>query len=191
VAVRERGRRYATTLPAIWKPTGSARARRLLHQAQSTMRALTGVRENERLTSGPGSLATTEYRLRAPDRLAWETGRGVRSVVVGKRQWLFTPATSWRGSEYGSGLPFRTRTYFTWESYARSVRLLDERTEGGRRIAELALMDEGTPVWFRLTVDERTHHVLRETMAAKARFSQTTFTDFGRRFTIRPPAGVP
>jgi hypothetical protein len=89
----------------------------------------------------------------------------------------------WRADAYGSGLAFRTRTWFTWQTYARAVRLL--RESGGR--AELALMDEGTPVWFRLTVDTRTGHVLQERMTARARYGQTRFVDFGRRYDIQPP----
>ena len=190
VAVRERGRRHATRLPAVWEPDASRRARRLLRRAEATMRAMRGVREVERLTSGPGTSATTEYRLRAPDRLAWRTGGDVESVVIGARQWIRTPDTPWRAGPYGSGLAFRTRSWFAWRRYARTVRLLGERSAGGRRLAELALMDEGTPVWFRLTVDTRTHRVLRERMIARARFMRTRFVDFDRRFEIEPPEGV-
>jgi len=190
VAVRERGRRHATRLPAVWMPQASRRARTLLRRAEATMRDLEGVREVERLTSGPGTFAATEYRLRAPDRLAWETGRDVQSVIIGSRQWIRTPDTPWRAGPYGSGLAFRTRSWFAWRRYARTVRLLGERTEGGRPLAELALMDEGTPVWFRLTVDTGTHRVLRERMIARARFLRTRFVDFGREFEIEPPDGV-
>ena len=126
VAVRERGERYATTLPATWDRGGNARARALLRRAQRTMRALGGVRELERLTSGPGTSATTEYRLRAPDRLAWHTGRGVESVVIGRRQWIRQPGIGWREQPYGEGLAFKTRSWFAWSRYAREVRLLSE-----------------------------------------------------------------
>ena len=187
VAVRERGRRYATTLPATWDRAGNRRARDMLRRAERTMRALRGVRELERLSSGPGTGATTEYRLRAPDRLAWHTGRGVESVVIGRRQWIRQPGIGWREQPYGSGLAFKTRTWFAWSRYAREVRLLGERREGGRRVAVLALMDEGTPVWFRLTVDLATHRVVAERMAARARFIDTRFVDFGERFRIEAP----
>jgi hypothetical protein len=183
VAVRERGRRYATTLPAIWERGGERRARALLRRAERTMRALDGVREVERLTSGPGTGARTEYRLRAPDRLAWETGRGVRSVVIGRRQWISQPGLGWREGDYGSGLAFKTRSWFAWSRYAREVRLLSERD--GRAV--LALADEGTPVWFRLTVDLATHRVVAEQMIARARFLDTRFVDFGKRFEIEAP----
>ncbi len=156
VAVRERGRHYVTTLPATWERGANRRARALLRRAERTMRALPGVREHERLTSGPGTSATTDYRLRAPDRLAWRTGRGVESVVIGRRQWIRQPGLGWRVQPYGEGLAFKTRSWFAWSRYAREVRLL---SEGGGK-AVLALMDEGTPVWFRLTVDLATHRVL-------------------------------
>jgi uncharacterized membrane protein len=191
VSVRERGRRHTARLPARWEPGANGRARRLLARVEATMRALRGVREIETLTSGPGTGATTEYRLRAPDRLAWRTGRGVRSVVIGRRQWIRTPQLGWRSQRYGSGLPFRTRSWFAWRRYARAVRLLEVRRENGRRVAELALMDESTPVWFRLTVDLHNGRVLDERMIARARFLNTRFVDFGRSFAIEPPAGVP
>jgi copper transport protein len=170
-------------LPARWDARGTARARRLLARAERTMRGLTGVRELEQLSSGPGTGATTEYRLRAPDRLSWVTGRGVRSVVIGKRQWMRSPGDDWREGAYGSGLAFSTRSWFSWQRYARTVRLLRER-DG---TADLALFDEGTPVWFRLTVDVRTHRVTAERMIARARFGRTRFSDFGRAFRIEAP----
>ena len=191
VALREKGRRHAASLPARWDAAGSRRARALLARAEETMRGLRGIREVERISSGPGTGARTEYRLRAPDRLAWRTGRGVESVVVGDRQWIRTTSGPWREGQYGSGLAFKTRSWFAWRRYARTVRLLGERTEGGRRLLELALMDEGTPVWFRLTIDRGSGRVLSERMVARARFADTTFTDFGRRFAIAPPEDAP
>jgi hypothetical protein len=171
------------TLPARWDAGANRRARELLGRAERAMRALPGVREKERLSSGPGTGATTEYRLHAPDRLEWKTGRGVQSVVIGKRQWMRSPGGDWREGTYGSGLAFRTRSWFAWERYARTVRLLRER-DG---VAVLALFDEGTPVWFRLTVDVPRQRVTAERMIARARFGDTRFSDFERRFPIEAP----
>jgi hypothetical protein len=42
-------------------------------------------------------------------------------------------------------------------------------------------------VWFRLTVDLATDRVVAEQMIARARFLDTRFTDFGRRFRIEAP----
>jgi hypothetical protein len=175
------------SLRATWDAGGNARARRILDRAELTMRSLRGVRELERLSSGPNSSATTEYKLRAPDRLEWTTGLGVRSIVIGRRQWIRSPGGDWREGEYGSGLAFKTRSWFSWRRYARTVRLLGERRAGGRRVAELALMDEGTPVWFILTVDLSTHRVTAERMIARARFGRTHFSGFDRAFRIEAP----
>jgi len=183
VRVTDGGRRYAASLPAVWDRGGNARARKLLGRAERTMRSLDGVRELEKLSSGPGTGATTEYRLRAPDRLAWATGRDVESVVIGRRQWIRKPGLGWDEGEYGSGLAFKTRSWFAWSRYAREVRLLSERD--GRAV--LALADEGTPVWFRLTIDLATHRVVAEQMTARARFLNTRFVDFGERFEIEAP----
>ena len=192
VTVEERGRRYAARLPVtLGRPTGTPARGGCSTAPRRRCAASAACASLERLTSGPGTLATTEYRLRAPDRLAWRTGRDVRSVVIGERQWMKTPGTPWREGEYGSGLAFRTRSWFAWRRYARTVRLLDERTDRGRRLVDVALMDEGTPVWFRLDVDARTGRVLAERMIARSRFGRTRFSDFGRRFAIERPREAP
>lgn len=187
VTVPERGRSYGVTLPTHWRADGNRRARRLLVRAQKAMRTLRSVREVEQVTSGPGSYARTVYRLRAPDRMTLTTNRGVQTVIAGKRRWLRTADTPWEVSSYGSGLPFRTRTWFRWTTYGRSVRLLGVGRRDGRRVAELGLMDEGTPVWFRLTVALDTGRVLAEQMATKAHFMRARFQRFDQPTTIALP----
>jgi uncharacterized membrane protein len=181
--VTDRGRAQTATLPARWERGARARARRLLGRAETTMRALRSVREDELVTSGPGTRALTRYALRAPDRLAYATDRGVRAVQIGRRQWLRAPGDLWTVAPIPGGLPFRTRTWFRWTPYARAVELLGER--GG--VAELAAADPATPVWFRLSVDVRTGRVLREELVARARLIRHRFFGFNARVTIRPP----
>jgi len=187
VTVPERGRNHTATLPTRWKAGSNSRARRLLARAQETMRRLRSVREVEEVTSGPGSYARTVYRLRAPDRMALRTDRGVRTVIARRRRWFRTEDTPWQVGSYGSGLPFRTRTFFRWTTYGRSVRLLRLRRGGDRRVAELALMDEGTPVWSRLTVELDTGRVLSEQQATKGHFIRARFERFNRPTTIALP----
>jgi len=153
------------------------------------MRGLRSVRQVERVTSGPGSFAATRYLLRAPDRMAYRTTRAVESVVLGGRQWTRAPGTDWRRGQYAGGLPFRTRSWFRWTTYARAVRLLGVRRYGGRRWAEIALMDEGTPVWLRLTVDLATGMVTGQRMVAPAHFATSRYDRFNRRVRIAPPEG--
>lgn len=187
VRVSDRGRTYAVRLPTSWQVRENARARRLLNRAQHSMRGLRSVREVEEVTSGANSYARTVYRLRAPDRMALQTNGGVQAITAGTRQFTRAGGEPWRVGSYGSGLRFRTRTWFRWTTYGRSVRLLAVRRVGGRRLARLALMDEATPVWLRLTVDVATGRVLRLSGATKAHFARSRYGQFNRPTTIRLP----
>jgi copper transport protein len=186
VAVREHGRRYVARLPARWRGDGNGLARRLLERTQRTMSRLGSLREVETVTSGPGSFARTAYRLRAPDRFAFITSVGSRSVVVGRYQWFRTAGQPWERQRYrGGGPPFRTRGWFRWTPYAQEVRLL--RLDRRRGLAELALMDPGTPVWLRLTVDLHTMRAIRERMIARAHYMTRRYLAFNRPVSIAPP----
>ena len=95
---------------------------------------------------------------------------------------------SWQRRRFGAGLPFRTRRWFRWTPYARSIRLLGVRRDSGRRVAELALMDHGTPLWYRLWVDLSTMRVIRARMIANGHFMTHRFSHFGAPVTIEPPS---
>jgi len=188
VRVRERDLTSVARVPVRWRPDDNARARRLLRRSQSAMGELRSVRQHERVTSGPGSLAETWYRLRAPDRLAYRTNGRAESVTIGADQWSRVAGLPWRKDRFGGGGPaFRTRSWFRWTSYSRAVRLLGVRREGDRRVAEVALMDQATPVWFRLTIDLGTERVLRARMVAGGHFMTQRFAAFNRPLRIEPP----
>jgi copper transport protein len=187
VAVRDRGRRFIARLPATWQLRSAKRARRLLARAQRTMRALRSVRQVEQVTSGPGSYARTDYRLRAPNRMAFVTSARARTVIVGERQWFRSADSPWMRSSYGSGIPFSLARWFRWTTYATTVRLLRRGLDHGRPVTELALMDPATPVWVRLVVDERTGRVLRERMVTKAHFTSMRYFAFNRPLAIEAP----
>lgn len=188
VALRERGRTYIAKLPARWQLDGTARARRLLEQAQKEMRRLRSLRQSEHVSSGPGASAVTEYRLEAPNRMAWSTSTGAKRVVVGDTQWMAWPGQNrWERGRTGLGEPFAVRRWFRWTPYAQHIRLLDERSERGRRVVELALFDPGTPAWTRLTVDARSRRVVRERAITKAHFTTQRYHAFDEPVTIRIP----
>jgi len=190
VTVSERGHAYAVALPADWSPGATARARALLDRAQATMRALRSVRQVEDVTSGPGTFARTTYRLQAPDRLAYATDRGVLGVTVGAHQFVRVPGAGWQETPTAAGVPFRTASWFRFTPYATAVRLVDEHTAAGRRIAELALMDPGTPVWTRLTVDEGSGRVLRDQLVLPARLVTHRNSGFDAPTRIATPLGA-
>lgn len=188
VQVPERGRRYVARVPARWDPAASGRARRLLVRAQRTMRGLRSMRQDETITSGPGTLVATRYRLVAPDRFAYRTDGGTEVITIARRQWSRTDRSSFERQRFGGGGPgFRTRSWFRWTSYARSTALLDPERVGGRRLLRLALMDEATPVWYRLSIDPATMRVMRVRMIAQAHFMTQRLQAFNRPLTIEPP----
>jgi len=190
VSVPGRGRRYVAELPTRWDTTANRLARRLLVRAEAEMRRVRSVRQIEEVTSGPGSFARTTYRLQAPDRMTFRTDRGVETVVIGRRQWYRTRPGPYEISEYGAGLPFLTRSWFRWSVYGRTVRLLDLRHRGRTRVAELALFDEATPAWIRLTVDLATMHVTEEETSSKSHITRTRYRAFDRALPIRTPTGA-
>ena len=188
VALRERGRTYVAKLPARWSQGDSARARRLLEDAQAEMRGLRSLRQTERVSSGPGSYARTDYRLKAPNRMAWSTGTGAKSVLIDDTQWMVWPGqTRWELRRSGRGEPFTMRRWFRWTPYAQHIRLLGGRTHRGRRAVELALFDPGTPLWTRLTVDVASRRVLDERSITKAHFTTQRYYRFNLPVTIRAP----
>lgn len=191
VTVRQRRHTYVARLPVRWRPGGERRARRLVQRAQRAMRALRSARERERVSSVPGVYAITEYRLKAPNRMGYRTNNGVRTVVVGGTQWTRgRPDIGWQKSEFGGGLPFRTHSWFNWTTYARSAYLLGERGQAGRRTAVVALMDPGTPAWWRLTIDLGTRRVRRARLVTYGHFMTQRFFGLDRPVRIQPPTGA-
>jgi copper transport protein len=196
VTVPEGGRLYTARLPVRWQAGRAAdeRARKLLGRVQATMNRLRSVRADERVTSGPGSLAVSHYRVEAPDRLAVRTRLGLRSVTVGKYTWEAKPPgpitakTRWvRGRYAGGGPGFRSAGWFRWTPYAQAVRLLGHRREGGRRLVELALYDQGTPAWWRLTVDLASMRVIRTRLITQGHYITERNHDFDEPMHITPP----
>lgn len=185
------GHTYTAHLPARWIAGARAneRARRILASAQETMNALRSAREHERITSGPGSLAVTDYELRAPDRMAYRTSLGGRAIVIGKREWdKPMSATPWKLSRFrGGGPPFQTLTWFAWTPYAESVRLLGISRQGGHRVGEVALYEPGAPVWWRLRIDLSSMRAANSHLIAQGHFMTQRYYGFNRPVAISPP----
>ena len=188
VAVEEKGRVYRASVPVRWRQAGSGRARRLVEVVQATMRTLESLQERERLTSGPGTSVRTLYRFKAPNRFSYRTSSGAESIVIGRRQWTRTAGDPWRKGEFGGLKAARTRDFFRWTPYAQTARLLGVRRQNGRRVAEVALMDRATPVWFRLTIDLGNGRVLNDRMVTRAHFMARRYLAFNERIAITPPA---
>jgi hypothetical protein len=187
--VPERGRTHVARVPARWDPGAIGAARRLLERAQRTMARLRSLREDETVTSGPGTFLGTRYRLEAPNRFAYRTSGAAESIVIGRRQWFRSGGPLFERQAFGGGGPgFRTRSWFRWTSYARFVWLLRSESSGRQRLLHLALMDEATPVWYRLWLDPATMRVVRVRMIAEGHFMTQRFHSFNEPLRIEPPA---
>jgi copper transport protein len=186
--IEEKGKEYRASVPATWQRNRNQEAVALLQVAQRRMRSLRSLREDERLTSGPGTFVRTRFRLKAPHRFAYETSSGGSSIVIGKRQWTRTRGDPWQAQRSGSISAFRTRNFFRWTPYARAARLIGLYGSAGRRIADVALMDPATPVWFRIQIELSTGRVLKDRMITKAHFMDRRYFAFNEPLEIEPPS---
>jgi len=136
---------------------------------------------------GAGQNARVDYRLLAPDRLAWRTDLGIESITVGDRQFIRGPDQPWSETPTPGGVPFRTRSWFRWTPYARTVAILSRHLVAGRERVELALADPATPVWALLSVDSSSGRVITESLVAPARFIVHRYSDFNKPLNISIP----
>jgi hypothetical protein len=188
VVVGTDGDPHVARLPASWRTDGDAYARRILATAQRTMRALGTLRQVETVQSaaGRGPKARTEFRFHAPDRMAYRTASAA-SIIIGKRSWIHTDQTFGWQALPADGEPFRVRDGFRWTIFSSAARLLGLRREGGRPVAEIALLDWGYPVWYRVTVDRRSKLVLRQSLISPENRIDDRYFAFDRPLRIEPP----
>ena len=185
VTARGRGRRVE--LPAHWRYGADGRARRLLARAQRTMRARATMRQVETVQSIRGGPAKVEFRFQAPDRVGYRNEAGSEVVMIGRRQWFRNPGTPWQSQRMPPTLANRPEGRFRWTVYAPSARLLAIESEGGRRTADLAFLDHGYPVWYRLRMDLATGRVRRASLLTPANRIEDRYSGFDTSIEIEPP----
>lgn len=182
------GRAQRVELPARWSSGSADRARQILGRVQRRMRALDSYRQTETVSSAVSGAtpATTQNSFLAPDRTRY-TGRTVTGVIIGPRTWIRgDPTLGWQ-----EGVPaevsFKVRDGFRWTVFAETVRLLDITEQRGRRVAHLALLDWGYPVWYRLTVDLDREKVVEATLTTPENRIRDQYFDFDAPVRIDPP----
>jgi copper transport protein len=180
--VTDDGRAYDATVPIRWQASKSAQAARLLRQAQARMRGLETLRIRESLTSGLGVGVRTQYRLRAPDRMAYGSSTGADLVAIGKTMYDVGPAGQVDRRPFGAD-GFRLDELFRWTVYGRSVRWLGS----GDGVSSIALFDPATPIWYRLDVDRETKRIVGERMITRGHFMDRRYLAFDRPLRIEPP----
>ncbi len=152
------------------------------------MRRLGTLRQVETVKSavGAGAGGRAEFSFRSPDRMAYETG-AVESIIIGARSWIRAdPALGWQALDRADE-EFRVRDGFRWTVFESTARLLAVRREGHRRVADIALLDWGYPLWYTVTVDLEAHRVLRQTLLTPDNRIEDRFFGFDRPVEIGPP----
>lgn len=188
VTVVDGSQRRRVELPARWADDSGARARRILARAQRRMRGLATFRQAEYVQSAvaAGRRVRTDFVFQAPDRMRYE-GLSTAGVIIGRRMWLRPdPVTGWQPAAPAE-TALRVRDGFRWGVFAETARLLGVRTDGGRRVADLAFLDWGYPVWYRLQIDLDRDVVLEARLTTPENRIDDRFSGFDAPARVMPP----
>ena len=183
-ATRER-----VELPARWHEDANDRARRIVARVQRRMRRLDTFRQVEVVQSAGagGPRARTELAFQAPNRARYESPTSA-SVIIGRRMWIRADEILGWQQAPRADVEFRVRDGFRWTVFEETVRLLGVAEKDGRRVAELALLDWGYPVWYRLTVDVDSDFALHAQLTTPENRIEDRYFDFDAPLEIEPPA---
>jgi hypothetical protein len=169
--------RFVFLLPKALPASGAG----LFAKVQREMGSLRTHRYTEELTSGVGTGVRSTFDVRAPNRLAFRTADGFRSIIIGRYRWDFRNGRWERSAFPGLSVP----TYM-WDG-ARNARLLGRTRLRSRPVQILSVYDrQPIPAWFRLLVDPQ-GRVLEARMIAPSHFMRQRFRDFNGPIAIRPP----
>jgi hypothetical protein len=147
------------------------------------LRARTAV-FHERLSSGPGQVVTSEWRLAAPASLSFRASDGSAGVIIGSRRWDKQGSGSWVESPQDPKVP---QPELPWPASPANVVALPPASVGGRRVARVSFFDPGTPAWYVVSADARTDDLMRIDMVAPAHFMRDEYAGLDVPLKIRPP----
>ena len=162
------------TLPRSWRP-----APELVRLATNAFERARSVIFDETLSSQPGILIRTTWKLAAPNRFSYAIRGGPAGIVIGARRWDKVPGGPWQPSPQ-TPLP-QPKT--TWGPSPTNAYLL----EAGPRFEVVSFFDPRLYAWFTLVIDRKTFrpHEMRMTTAAHFMFHR--YLAFNRPARIRPP----
>ena len=167
--------RWTVALPSPWPPAG---AERLVARAAHVWRTLRSLAFFDRLASDQTHAVESNWRVVAPDRLAYHVQGGYDAVIVGLRRWDRAPGGRWVESQ-----TVRLRQPVpVWQSAT------DAYVVGSTgRAWRISFYDPRTPAWFEITVDRRTFHTVDLHMTTTAHFMHETYGSFDAAPAITSP----
>ncbi len=189
VAVTVSGRDGGTaifSIPALPAPDGMA----LLTTAQQRIHELRSYQLLESFTTGAAGFQpiVDRYTFSAPDRMMSTSANGGQSIWIGSTQYTRTATSQTWQVTYG-GLGIRVPT-FTWDYFTPFIdaRIVGRATVDGVSTAIVSFFGNsgGTPIWFRLWIDDN-GLVRRAEMHAQGHDMQDSYS----AFDTAPPVVAP
>ena len=150
----------------------------LVARAGAVWRSLRSLAFSDRLGSDATHVAFTNWRVVAPDRLAYSVRGGDSAVIVGGRRWDRAPGGRWIESPQ---TPVKQPVPL-WQS-ATDAHVVGQTARTWR----ITFYDPGTPAWFAIVVDRRTLRTLDLRMITTAHFMRERYGAFDAPLTITPP----
>lgn len=181
VTVHVRKTDWRVALPAAWPPRdGTA----IVDEATAAWRALDSLSFSEHLASDAVHSTTSAWRIQSPDRVAYRiAGGGPDGIIVGDRRWdRTTPDASWVETPQLR----LTQPVPPWTA-VEDAHVLGDETLRGHRVWRVSFFDPGTPAWFTVAIDRKTHHTLESRMVTTAHFMHDVYGSFDTTPAIRPP----
>ncbi|MDQ3609312.1 MAG: CopD family protein [Actinomycetota bacterium] len=187
--VRVAGTPEPVELGARWRAEGNDRARRLVAGAFQRLREAPTVRLAETVRDRPGQTSEVDYRLKAPDRMAYRTSLGFETVAIDRRRWLRTPGVPWQ-QQAPPRVPYRTQNWLRSPIFIQGERLLRIEDEGEGRVAVVAYTDSGTPGWATAWIDLDTGRLRRMQLVVEGHEIEHRYSAYGEPITITAPTGA-
>lgn len=187
--VRVAGTSQPVELEARWRAEGNDRARRLVAGAFRRLREAPSVRLAETVRDRPGQVSEVDYRMKAPDRMAYRTSLGFEIVTIDRRQWLRTPGVPWQ-EQAPPRVPYRTENWLRSPIFVQGERLLRIEDEGEGRVAVVAYMDSGTPGWATAWIDLDTGRLRRMQLVVEGHKMDHRYSAYGKPTAITAPTGA-
>lgn len=168
-------------IPELPPPDGSA----LFATLQERLHALRTYRLEETLSSGRATVRA-EYAFQAPDRMRIAVDSGSERILVGNREWIRQhPGAPWREEP---GIKPRVPRFVWDQRQPVAVGVVAQDEVDGRAATVLSFFSGGgTPIWFRLWVDQE-GLVPRAEMRAQGHFMDHRYFDFDSLLRIEPPS---
>ena len=172
-----RSRAVAFPVTGAWPPRSGTG---FLRRATSAFRGLRSAVYLEHLASGPGNAIDTTWKVRAPNRVAYQIRGGAGGIVIGGTRWdRPAPGAHWRRSET---TPLE-QPFPPWGTRGVDARVLRDTAS---RVT-LSWLDPAVPAWFTGTFDRTTALPRELRMTASAHFMRQRYIAYNRSVEIEPP----